>query len=51
MVKSRLQILLVYDLIANPNQRGYLFMPLFQNSVLAKYQKTIDKQLLNIAYT
>ncbi len=26
-------------------------MPLFQNSVLAKYQKTIDKQLLNNAYT
>lgn len=25
-------------------------MPLFQNSVLAKYQKTIDKQLLNNAY-
>lgn len=26
-------------------------MPLFQNSVLAKYQKTIDKQLLSNAYT
>ncbi len=26
-------------------------MPLFQNSVLTKYQKTIDKQLLNNAYT
>jgi type I restriction-modification system DNA methylase subunit/REP element-mobilizing transposase RayT len=25
-------------------------MPLFQNSVLVKYQKTIDKQLLNHAY-
>jgi hypothetical protein len=26
-------------------------MPLFQNSVLAKYKKTIDKQLLSNAYT